>query len=212
MYIDQVAYAELQKKYPTEKVFVIESAAAKAIGDKFTPAKLVELKEINFEGVGRYINRYDAEGNPAFQQLIPYVLIANKEQNKFYACQRIAGDKRLKNKWSIGFGGHINPCDGYVDVIRAGLLRELEEELNLPQYTEPEFVGFIRDISSSTFDHLGFLHVISVSNMAKTSIKEKESLTGEWCTLKDLVNNYHLFEGWSKYVIDYLYSKKNNSR
>ena len=88
------------------------------------------------------------ENDQTLQQIIPYILIVNTKEKKILAYKRANNDnyseKRLRNKWSIGIGGHIerkddkNPIDG-------GMMRELMEEVSMKNYSVPEIIGFIKD-------------------------------------------------------------------
>lgn len=213
MYIDRELKRSLVDKYKDEQVFVVPYDTVAHIKDKFTPSNHKEnklaIEKLNiYDTLGRYILRHDAEYNPTFQQLIPYVLIMDPSKKRFFISERIAGDQRLLKDFSLGFGGHINPCDGSNGVIMKSLYRELQEEVKIEKYdNNASFVGYVRDLSSSTPDHIGFVFVVEASNV---SIKEDDNLVGQWMTIKDLENNYFRFESWAKHIIDYLYINKNN--
>lgn len=81
---------------------------------------------------GFSIGRNQAEDDPNLKQVISYAII--RHQNTIYAYQRTTGsEKRLRDLWSLGVGGHIRMTDGKTipEIIRKGALRELKEELNL---------------------------------------------------------------------------------
>src|SRR6266542_6473300 len=59
----------------------------------------------------RFLPRSQAEENPRFKQIIPYVLIKRGESLLHYVRGKGSGEKRLVAKGSIGIGGHINPID-----------------------------------------------------------------------------------------------------
>lgn len=205
--LDRELQKSLKEKYPSEQVLIVPTQSISWLGDKFTPARsndeVIVLKNLQLES--KFIYRSDAEYNPAFQQLIPYCIIRNKNKDKFYMNERISGESRLQNCFSLGFGGHINPVDGRTNAFLSGLKRELSEELYLPKYST-EFIGYTRDLTSKLTDHTGLIYEITTSNMIQTKIKETESMIGRWVTLTDLVDNYYKFEGWARYLIDYYYS------
>src|SRR3989339_595928 len=126
-----------------------------------------------------FINRPDAENNPALKQIIPYLVITGRD-GRIFLVQRLAGqtEKRLHNKYSIGIGGHINPVrskapgapatdpvgqvtsngvnpvayiDGVSvpDIIVSGLERELHEELQVTTPYQYKLVGYLNDDSNS---------------------------------------------------------------
>jgi predicted NUDIX family phosphoesterase len=203
MYVDRALKKKLMDKYQDEKVYVVPFESVTQIKDKFTPSDNPIKALDSYDKLGRYILRYDAEYNPAFQQLIPYVLITDKSGEKFYVSKRIAGDKRLLKNYSLGFGGHINPCDGSLSVILTALHRELNEELDMNMIEDSiEFLGHVRDLTSTTPDHLGFVFTVKAK---KVKIKEKDKLKGLWMTKQELIDNYFYFEGWAKHIIDYFF-------
>lgn len=206
MYRDNYLKKQLKDKYGDEQVFVVPFGLVKNIPDRFTketkgPKELEKMLN-SICSRGQFIFRYDAEYNPAFQQLIPYVVISNLSGTRYYVSERISGDARLVSKYSLGFGGHINPIDnGHENLIMAALKRELCEELFYEKMSEPEFLGYIRDLHSETRDHLGFVFQVKAK---KVRIKETDVLKGKWMTLEELEDRYFHFESWSRYIIDYL--------
>lgn len=206
---------KLKEKYKQEQVYVLPFCNTKTIPDRLTIHKLSISSCIkylkNIEKDGTFICRNDAEENNSIQQLIPYTIIFNKNMD-VYTSYRIDGDKRLNNVYSLGFGGHINPKDNsYIDksLIFNAAKRELEEEVNIKIIYEKLFLGTVRDLSSNTKEHLGFIFAIKTNN--NVSIREKDKQKGKWMTIKDLYNKYYLFESWSRFIIDYLFvlQKKN---
>lgn len=196
----------LKKKYGEEMVFVVPFNRVEHIEDHFTPSiKTIDSLDI-YDTLGNYVLRYDAEGNSSMQQLIPYSLIKNKE-GKFFVSKRIAGDERLVESYSLGFGGHIDSSDGAQSVIIKGLRRELNEEVNLRNYHEDlKLIGTVRDLNGPTPEHTGFVFILTVDD---ADIKENDKLVGSWMTFDELVEHFFQFESWSKYIIDYYYTLDN---
>src|SRR5574343_244442 len=60
----------------------------------------------------KYIPRDEAEEDPTFLQIIPYVVLTHNSRVLQYTRMKGSGESRLRGKQSIGFGGHINPEDG----------------------------------------------------------------------------------------------------
>lgn len=196
----------LKEKYGNEKVYVISYEKAAYISDGFTTEKHDPDIWRAFDNIGEYIYRYEAEGNPIFQQIIPYILIYNKDKNKLFTTKRINGDSRLINKISIACGGHINVCDGATEILFKAAVRELFEEVNFQPFCAFEIIGYVRDMTSSTNDHIGV--VITIKANEDIEVIEKDNLIGEWMSLVELINNYNNLEGWSKYIVDYFVSQK----
>ena len=201
---------QLKAKYKNEKVFAVPYDKLHFIGDKFTETKHDSKIWSMFDSLGEFVYRYDAEGAPELQQIIPYILIANENGDKLFTTRRIAGETRLVNKLSMACGGHINPCDGSREVLFKAAVRELFEEVNIETNKPFEIIGFVRDVNSSTNDHTGV--VIVAKAIGDVTVKENENLVGKWMTIDELVHEYENLEGWSKYVLDYFVTNKGFSK
>lgn len=195
---------QLKAKYPDEKVFVLPSNLVQNIGDKFTKSKHDPSIWKKYDNLGLYIPRYEAEYNLAFHQIIPYFLVTNSDESKFYVAKRIKGDSRLVDKLSLGFGGHINECDGTNEAVFKALIREMNEELNIEPTSSFKFIGYMRDLKSETSEHLGLVFIVK-SSETDISIKETDNLEGIWMTKSEMYDSYGKFENWTKYLLDYLY-------
>ncbi len=91
---------------------------------------------------GDYRPRGDAEHDPDWKQVIPYLLMRDGE--RLFLMQRTGagGDARLHDLWSLGIGGHLNPEDG--DVLD-GLRREFHEEMVADWDPQPRLIGVLND-------------------------------------------------------------------
>src|SRR6266704_2968895 len=84
-----------------------------------------------------YKYRSQAENDPHYKQLIPYVLIVCGDRLLRYQRGKGGQETRLRGLWSVGIGGHISDEDsdlftknlGY----REGMRREVEEEVDLKE-------------------------------------------------------------------------------
>ncbi|WP_051054212.1 hypothetical protein [Fibrella aestuarina] len=155
--------------------------------------------------------RSHAENDNSHKQIIPYVLINYKE--KFFLSRRknTQTEKRLHNKMSIGFGGHINPVDysSDYDLIIGGLIREIREEINIGDFSIPQLIGFINDdVSEVGQVHIGLLFEIEL-NYSEIEIIEKDKMDGRWVTIAEMEENYEYLESWSKIAFDSYVKKKN---
>lgn len=202
MVVDRILAAKLKKKYGNEKVLIVPYQSASLIRDKYSQTKISTLAKILDDF--NFVLRSDAEYNQAFVQIIPYILIANKDHTKIYVTQRIAGEERLKNSYALGAGGHINPCDlrvtKRIDTIYNAAMRELNEELDV-KLSNPKlkYLGTVRDLVSKTNEHAG---VVYVATADKVKVKEKETLRGEWMSFSELTGKYSSFESWARLIID----------
>ena len=196
--------SELKQKYKDEKVFVLPSNLVQNISDKFNKLKHDPAIWKKYDNLGLYIPRYEAEYNLAFQQIIPYFLVTNSDESKFYVGKRIKGDSRLEGMLSLGFGGHINECDGTNQAVFKALYREMNEELNIEPTSSFKFIGTMRDLVSDTSEHFGLIFIIK-SEETTISIKETDTLEGLWMTKQEMFDSYGKFESWAKYLLDHFY-------
>lgn len=125
-----------------------------------------ELLKTLYKADVQWMSRSQAEYNPGFKQLIPYVLLS-KPKDILGCYLRAGSEDRLHNLWSIGIGGHLNPVDQPADgdirgTILSGLNRELSEEIeDLPNTFRPDFIGIINEEGTGVGQvHLGLVYVL----------------------------------------------------
>ncbi len=191
-------------KYNKEEVFVVPRLNILSIVEetrgfiKYNENYHFILKE------GIFIPRQQAEIDANFKQIIPYVVI--KFENKFLCYKRTKNqsEQRLHNLYSIGIGGHINPIDKDLtntDIVRQGLERELNEELNIKLKVQPQFKGFINDdLTEVGRVHLGLLF-IAVSLEENFEVKEKDKIIAHWRTIQELQDIKSCMESWSQIAL-----------
>lgn len=161
-----------------------------------------ELLEI-IRNEHEYMPRAEAEEQPAFKQIIPYVIL--RQGDKIFVTRRLnkGGEARLHGKISIGVGGHINPVDEQGDMLMKGLWREIHEEVELHSHGELCSCGFINDDSNSVGSvHLGACFTLETEGAVK--VKETEKLEGLWMTLPELKENYDYMETWTQIALEVL--------
>lgn len=83
-----------------------------------------------------FLDRNLAELDINHRQIIPYVFITDM-LGRILIYRRKTGDSRLKDKYSIGFGGHINTSDKPID---ANVLEESAE--NIPSKLDIEKICY----------------------------------------------------------------------
>ncbi len=95
---------------PNEHVLVIRRELFDQLGSfqglNFEAQKYLEA--FLSRGNNFFIERPEAEINPAYKQIIPYALIAFENKVAYYVRGKKAGEQRLVAKGSIGIGGHMN--------------------------------------------------------------------------------------------------------
>lgn len=201
---------ELKEKYKDEQVFVVPASVFSHLEDGFTKEKHSNTIYSKYDHLGKYVFRYDAEENPIFQQIIPYIIVYNMKTKKYYTYTRIQGSKetRLHGQMSLGFGGHIDASDGTNEAVFKGLFRELMEELDYSNIAPLQFMGYVRNMQSKTNDHTGLVFMLTVSH---AEVIEKDKYVGQWMSIQELEDNYFKFEDWGKHLIDYIVKNKDKT-
>jgi len=192
---------QLRAKYGDVEVFVVSNELTKDF-DTF-----VELDKDNkysdiFNSVGKFIPRYDAELNFENRQIIPYCLVKCGEN--YFITRRLEGDVRLTGKYSLGVGGHLERVDGTDnDYIKSGMMRELDEEISIKSSIKSiDLIGMICSNNTEVDSvHLGLVYVVDVAGL-DVSVKETETLVGDWISKKDLLNFEGELESWSKIAVE----------
>lgn len=154
--------------------------------------------------------RYKAEVNPSFKQVIPYVIIRDK-QGRTFVTRRLGGDARLTGSHSLGTGGHIDEGED----IHTGMYRELQEEagLDLKNIFTTRLVGYILDSSSEVNSvHLGLVFICIVNDPDKVFSHESDKLEGSWMTSDKIAKLYkkNKLESWSEIVYENVMANGGN--
>jgi predicted NUDIX family phosphoesterase len=153
---------------------------------------------------GRFLDRPVAEEDPAFKQLIPYVVV--RDGALVYLMERTAagGDPRLHGKASIGVGGHLNPVDDGQDPLADGLRREWSEELVAAWEPEFRLVGLLNDDSNAVGSvHIGVVFEVEAAGRP-VEVREQDKLTGRFTTVGEVRAAWDRMETWSRLVADHL--------
>ena len=140
--------------------------------------------------------RCDAEINPNYKQIIPYVIIYR--DNKVFCTKRLKGDERLVGQISVGTGGHLERDEQAVQ----GMFSELKEEVGLEYNAANEyrFEGILLDESTEVSSvHMGLVFSLHLAE-GDIAVKEVDKLQGMWLTPGEITacNN---IESWSKLCI-----------
>ena len=157
-----------------------------------------------------FLPREEAEGDPSKKQIIAYCVIEKGDSVFMTKRLKKQTEKRLHDRHSIGVGGHINTSDVVdgINVVREGMLRELNEEVFIEPGFDAEFLGIINDNSSSVNSvHAGACYRIKL-NGGDCSVKEVEKMEGFWVKKTDLINYYDRLEEWSQIVFNSIYRNK----
>lgn len=167
------------------------------------------------------------ETDPTYKQIIPYIVFTG--DNKYFLMQRkaLASEQRLRNKMSLGIGGHLRAEDirlpdhavspnvsGSHDSTSATELdlfawarREFHEEVLYDGNFDIRFFGIINDDS----DDVGKVHVGLVLILTGTSPQisiKSEHKSGSLVSLNECSLIYDNLESWSKLVLTALKDEK----
>jgi predicted NUDIX family phosphoesterase len=196
---------------PVENVLVIKRSLFDELGSfqglNLEPEKY--LKPILSRGNNFFIPRGEAESNPAYKQIIPYALIVFQNTVLHYVRGKKAGEQRLIAKGSIGIGGHMNEADESLfamdeQAYRAGVEREVNEEIRIDTPFEDQIVALLNDDSSEVGRvHLGVVHIFK---LREPKVQKREAMiTGlTFLTKDELMSRRASLETWSQICVDSL--------
>ncbi|KKQ33018.1 MAG: NUDIX hydrolase [candidate division TM6 bacterium GW2011_GWF2_37_49] len=147
--------------------------------------------------------RSEMELDPAYKQIIPYIVFIH--QNKLFIMQRqsTASETRLQSKFSLGIGGHIRQEDIAGDDIFEWAKREFNEEVNYEGSLQVKPLGLVNyDEDAVGQVHLGFIILLTGDN---NNISVKSELkSGELLSIEECQKHYQNMESWSQFVFDFL--------
>ena len=150
---------------------------------------------------GRYELRAAMEIDPAFKQIIPYLVL--RDGQRYFLMQRTAagGDTRLHGRYSIGVGGHLNPGDGG---LIGGLRREWDEELVADFVPDFRLVALLNDDTTPVGAvHLGAVYVADADGRS-VAIRETDKLTGGFADPAEVAGVADRLETWSALAFEFL--------
>jgi len=203
-----------------EKVLVVPTSLFRSLGyfqgltsevSRYFPALLAD-------GQVSFRPRNEVENDPCFKQLIPYMIFSHTDDRGNvsifqYIRGKGMGEKRLHAKRSVGVGGHISLEDftetnRNQDLYRTGMLRELEEEVDLRSAYRETCVGMINDDETEVGRvHLGIVHRFELERPELTS-RETDLIESGFVPVDELMNDLSGFETWSAISLAALFSKK----
>ena len=200
-------------KPPQEDILVIRRSLFDELGAfqglSFEPEKY--LKAILSRGNNFFIARPQAESDPAYKQIIPYALIAFQNSVLHYVRGKKAGEQRLIAKGSIGIGGHMaEDADKFLwhstdeETYRAGVEREVNEEIKIDAPFEDQIVALLNDDSTEVGRvHLGIVHIFKLK---EPKVQKREAMiTGlTFLTKEELMARRESLESWSQICLDSL--------
>ena len=204
-----------------EQVLVVERKIVEKIGlfnglmfdvDRY-------LREIFVQGVPSFINRAQVEKDPAYKQLIPYVIMSYGGKYLSYVRGKRAGETRLVGNRSIGIGGHINPVDDmplfntdFYDTYLAAVEREVAEEVSVETGHSDHIVALLNDESNEVGSvHLGIVHYWALD---APNVNKREQMITQmgFMTSTELQEIKDTLETWSGLCVDHLDEMENRRK
>lgn len=196
---------------PEENILVIKRELFDRLGSfqglNFEPEKY--LKSILSRGNNFFLPRAQAENDPTHKQIVPYALLSCDDEVLYYVRGKKAGEQRLVMKGSIGIGGHLNDSDESLfawdeDAYRAGVEREVNEEIRIDTKFEDRIVALLNDDSTEVGRvHLGIVHVFKLS---EPKVEKREAMITNLSFLNKnvLIARRDSLESWSQLCLDSL--------
>lgn len=184
---------ELVFVVPTERVVASASWRGIRPADPATLATVVDG--------GRFAPRPAMEQDPAWKQVIPYLVL--RDRTRYFLMRRstAGADARLHDRYSIGVGGHLNPGDGGIE---GGLRREWREELRATWEPEFRLVGLLNDDSNEVGRvHLGVVFTAEAAGRP-VAVREIDKLTGGFAEPDEVAGVANRLETWSALVFGHL--------
>lgn len=146
--------------------------------------------------------RPEMEEDPAYKQIIPYLIF--KYEDRYFLMQRksTSSEQRLKNKYSLGIGGHMRQDDMSNNAtIFDWAKREFEEEINYTGNLTISTLGVLNDDSNPVGQvHLGLVLLLE-GDSANITIRS-ELKSGQLITAHECLDFYQDLESWSQIIFD----------
>ena len=138
----------------------------------------------------------------SYKQIIPYLIF--KFEDHYFLMQRksTSSEQRLKNKYSLGIGGHMRQEDlSEGATIFDWAKREFEEETDYSGRFTIKTLGVLNDDSNPVGQvHLGLVLLLEGDT---ANIKVRSELkSGQLITAQECLNFYQDLESWSQIIFD----------
>lgn len=170
----------------------------------------------------RILPRSEAEKEYRYKQLVVYALVKAGDTYVMYRRTKRSAEEKLRHKFSLGIGGHVNVADrnqhellahlkshnheSSMDFIIRGVWREINEEVDIQstKVKNPDLICFINDDSNAVgLLHFGLVWLLEIEK-PRAIRKGKGIGKIEFRDLRFLKRNQSGFESWSRLLIDFL--------
>jgi predicted NUDIX family phosphoesterase len=188
-----------------EHILVIKRTALFSQNDAWQGLRQGSLEQYLplIEQEKEFLPRSQMEMDPRYKQIIPYLIFTY--ENKYFLMQRQAkaSEQRLKNKYSLGIGGHIREEDITGKTIIEWAQREFDEEVQYTGSYTVTSLGILNDDSNPVGEvHVGFVLLLEGTS---PDIKVNSELkSGQLLSLDECAAYYDAMENWTQIVFDVL--------
>jgi predicted NUDIX family phosphoesterase len=172
------------------------------------------LKQVNFDSYlsliknkKEFLPRTAMELDTSYKQIIPYLIFCHDDS--YFLMQRTHNqtESRLRNKFSLGIGGHIRQEDLSNDSIFSWAEREFHEEVDYKDAFTIEPLGILNDDTTPVGQvHIGFVFLLK-GTTSNISVKS-ELKSGQLVSLEECKDRFDSMETWSQIVYEFLLSHK----
>ena len=153
---------------------------------------------------GRFVPRWPAEEDETLKQIVPYGVVRCGEAVFAFLRGAQGQEARLRGRWSVGLGGHVNPGDGEsigLAMLERALQRELAEEVVLDQ-PRLDLWGVLNDDEDAVGRrHFGFVYQVWVASPEAAS-REPGKIEGGFAPLAAALVGRDRMESWSWLVLE----------
>lgn len=147
--------------------------------------------------------RFLMEEDPVYKQIIPYLIFQYEDRYFLMQRRQIASEQRLKNKLSMGIGGHMIREDRTNETLFGWAEREFNEEVNFKGTLSLSCLGILNDDTSPVGQvHIGIV-LLAKGDSDAISIKS-ELKSGTLMTMPEILTRYEELESWSQMAADHL--------
>ncbi len=160
------------------------------------------------------------ENDYNFKQLVVYVVVRVQELYLTYRRTPKTLEKRLRYKYSIGIGGHVNTADvkqmtlfnhdSKEAFLVQAVWREIKEEIDIKSriLNGPKLICFINDDSTAVGAyHFGTVWLLELNKPEVYSKREKGIGKLKFENVSQLKAKTRTFESWSQLLIEYFMKK-----
>ncbi len=188
-----------------EEILVVKRSLLLPAGSTWQGIKTTGLQEFltTVMQEKEFLPRSIMENDPLYKQVIPYLIFAHEDRFFLMQRQAQASEQRLKNKYSLGIGGHIVREDLSGSDIMGWARREFNEEIDYSGSYTVTPLGILNDDSNAVGQvHVGYVLLLQ-GDSANIKIRS-ELKSGTLLPLIDCEAYYPQMETWSQHVFDAL--------